>query len=256
MSGKMPVLFVGHGSPMNAIEDNEYTRTWAEMATMINKPEAILSVSAHWYTEGTRITDAPCPKVVYDMYGFPDALYRLVYRPAGSPELARSTKQLISRDVHIDNSWGIDHGTWAVLCRMYPNADIPVFQLSIDASADSRTHFKIGQEIKALREQGVMIFGSGNIVHNLSLVNWDMDGGYPWAVAFDSYIKSKIVSQQYEDVVDYRKAGESAHLAFYTPDHFLPLLYVLGAVDPDDGLTILNESCTMGSISMTCYLFH
>ena len=189
------------------------------------------------------------------MYGFPEALYRVVYQPDGAPELAHEAKDLITRKVEIDNSWGIDHGTWSVLCRMYPKADIPVFQLSVDAQAGAEAHFKIGRELASLREKGVMIFGSGNVVHNLSRVNWSMDDGYPWAYEFDSYIKDRVAAGDYSGVLDYKKAGMAASLAFYTPDHFNPLLYVLGAVDQHDGLTVFNDSCTLGGLSMTCYLF-
>lgn len=255
MSERMPAIFVGHGSPMNAIENNQYTEAWTKTAERIKKPAAILSVSAHWFTQGTKITDAPKPKVVYDMYGFPEALYRVVYQPDGMPALANETNQLIDRNVEIDNTWGIDHGTWSVLRRMYPKADIPVYQLSVDANADAQTHFRIGAEIKALREKGVMILGSGNIVHNLSQINWNMEDGYPWAQEFDTYIMDKVVGRQYHDVIDYKKAGRSAELAFYSPDHFNPLLYVLGTSQTDDRLTVFNNSCTMGALSMTCYLF-
>lgn len=253
---RMPALFVGHGSPMNAIENNEFTRGWEKIASQIPKPEAILSISAHWYTEGSRITDAPHPKMIYDMYGFPDALYEVVYKPKGAPELAQLTKTLITKEVKIDNSWGCDHGTWSVLSKMYPEADIPVFQLSIDGSASAESQFKIGQEISILRDQGILIFGSGNIVHNLSRVSWEMEGGYPWAVEFDAYIKDKIIKRNYQDVINYETAGESSQSAFYTPDHFYPLLYVLGASKEDDQVSIFNDSCTMGSMSMTSYLFN
>ena len=252
---KMPILFVGHGSPMNAIEDNSYTRGWEEIARKIPKPEAILSVSAHWYTQGSRITDAAFPKTIYDMYGFPDELYQVVYNAPGAPELARMTKKLVSREIQIDNSWGIDHGTWSVLHKMYPKADIPVYQLSVDSSASAETHFLIGQELGALREKGVLIFGSGNVVHNLAKINWEMHAGYSWAVEFDDYIKNKIIDKQYRDVIHYERAGKSSELAFFTPDHFYPLLYTLGAAREDDRLSILNNACTMGSLSMTCYLF-
>lgn len=252
---KMPVLFVAHGSPMNAIEDNEYTRNWAKIANEIPKPEAILVVSAHWYTKGSRITDEAHPKMVYDMYGFPDELYKVGYNAVGSPELAHFTKNLIKRDVKIDNSWGYDHGTWSVLRKMYPEADIPVYQLSVDSSANAETQFQIGQEISSLRERGVLIVGSGNIVHNISEISWEMGGGLPWAVDFDNYIKDKIIKRQYENVVNYKSSGKSSELAFHTPDHFYPLLYVLGASRKDDKLSIFNNSCTMGSLSMTSYLF-
>ncbi len=251
----MPVLFVGHGSPMNAIEDNLYTKVWEEIALRIPRPEAILSVSAHWYTNGSRITDAEQPKTIYDMYGFPDELYQVTYPSPGAPELAHITKRLISRDVQIDNSWGIDHGTWSVLHKMYPKADIPVYQLSLDSNAGTETHFRIGQEISTLREKGVLLFASGNVVHNLSKINWGMKTGYPWAVEFDDYIKNKISNRQYQDVLNYELAGDSSELAFYTPDHFYPLLYVLGASKAEDRLSVFNHSCTMGSLSMTSYLF-
>ena len=252
---KMPVLFIAHGTPMNAIEDNEYTRNWTKIASEIPKPKAILAVSAHWYTSGSRITDEAKPKMVYDMFGFPDELYKVQYNAKGSPELAHLTKNLIKRDVKIDNSWGYDHGTWSVLCKMYPKANIPVYQLSVDSSASAETQFQIGQEISSLREKGVLIVGSGNVVHNLSRISWGMEGGLPWAVDFDNYIKDKIIKRQYEDVINYKSAGKSSELAFYTPDHFYPLLYVLGASREEDKLSIFNDSCTLGSLSMTCYLF-
>lgn len=251
---RMPVLFVGHGSPTNAIEDNDYTKSWEKIAREIPKPKAILAVSAHWYTNGSKVTDDANPKMVYDMYGFPEEMYKIEYKAKGAPELAHLTKSLITRDVKIDNSWGYDHGTWSVLCKMYPEADIPVYQLSVDSGAAAEVHFQIGQEISALRDKGVLIFGSGNVVHNLSKISWGMDGGHPWAVDFDNYIKDRIIKKQYQDVVNYKTAGKSSELAFYTPDHFYPLLYVLGASKEDDKLSIFNNSCSMGSLSMTSYL--
>ena len=252
---KMPVLFVGHGSPMNAIEENAYTRGWQEIAAKIPKPAAILAISAHWYTDGSRLSDAAKPRTIYDMYGFPDELYQVKYNAPGAPELARETRKLISRDVQMDNTWGIDHGAWSVLHRMYPAADIPVYQLSVDRRADAETHFQIGRDIDRLREKGVLIFGSGNVVHNLAKINWSMAGGYPWADDFDRYIQAKVAERRFGDVLDYKSAGKAAELAFVTPDHFYPLLYVLGAARPNDKLTVFNDSCTLGSISMTCYLF-
>ena len=252
---RMPALFVGHGTPMNAIEDNAFTKRWVEISENIPRPEAILAISAHWYTEGTRITDEAQPKMVYDMYGFPEELYEVKYNAKGSPELAHSIKGLIKGNVDIDNSWGYDHGTWSVLHKMYPKADIPVVQLSIDRNASAETHFQIGQEINSLRDKGVLIFGSGNVVHNLSKINWEMQGGYSWAVDFDNYIKDKITKRQYKDVINYKTAGESSKSAFYTPEHFYPLLYVLGASREEDRVSVFNDSCTMGSMSMTCYLF-
>ena len=255
MSEKMPVLFVGHGSPMNAIEDNEYVRTWKEIAKKIPKPEAILCISAHWVTSGTRINDQENPKIVYDMYGFPQELYNVKYDANGSNRLAHDTIRYINRSVKIDNSWGIDHGVWSVLCNMYPEADIPIYQLSIDDNISAETHFDIGKDIGILREKGVLIIGSGNVVHNLSKVKWTMEEGYPWALEFDNFIMENIKNKNYENVVHYENAGNSSKLAFLTTEHFYPLLYVLGAAREDDKLSIFNNSCTMGSLSMTCYLF-
>ncbi|HEY5576148.1 MAG TPA: 4,5-DOPA dioxygenase extradiol [Clostridiaceae bacterium] len=252
---KMPVLFVGHGNPMNAIEDNEYSREWIEIAKKIPKPDAILSVSAHWYTNGTKVSDAAKPETVYDMYGFPDELYQVTYNATGAPELAHKIKDMLSTHVEIDNSWGIDHGTWSVLHRMYPKADIPVLQLSVDSLTSFDAHFRIGRELSSLREKGVLIMGSGNIVHNLAMAKWGMDSGFSWADEFDAYIRDKIINRQYEDVINYGNAGKSSEMAFFTPEHFYPLLYVLGASPEEDKITIFNESCTMGSMSMTSYLF-
>ncbi len=252
---KMPALFIGHGSPMNAIEENQYTKNWREIARQIPKPEAILAISAHWYTNGTRIMDEPQPKMIYDMYGFPQELYEINYKAPGAPELAHATKDLIHENVIYDNSWGFDHGTWSVLHVMYPEADIPVYQLSVDGRANGRTHFEIGQQVKDLREKGVLILGSGNVVHNLSKVDFSMSGGYNWAHEFDEYIKNRIEQRAFSDVIDYRKAGPSSEKAFWTPDHFYPLLYVLGASKDEDRLSIFNDSCVLGSLSMTSYLF-
>jgi 4,5-DOPA dioxygenase extradiol len=252
---KMPALFIGHGSPMNAIENNKYTENWTTIAGKLPKPEAILSISAHWCTEGTGIMDETRPRMIYDMYGFPAELYKVEYSASGSPELAALTKNLINRDVKTDNSWGYDHGTWSVLCRMFPEADIPVYQLSLDINASAEEHFRIGREISSLREKGVMILGSGNVVHNLSKINWGMDGGYPWAEEFDNYIKDKITNRQYQEVINYQSAGKASQLAFNTTEHYNPLLYIIGASQEEDKMTIFNDSCLMGSMSMTCYLF-
>lgn len=252
---KIPLLFAGHGSPLNAIEDNEYTKCWQEIAAKIPRPKAILSISAHWYTDGSRINNALQPKVIYDMYGFPDELYRVRYDAPGSPEFAKVTQQLIQREVRVDNSWGIDHGTWAVLCKMYPKADIPVFQLSVDRNASAEDHYQIGQQLRPLRKQGVLIFASGNVVHNLPKVDWHKNDGYSWATEFDRYIRDKIKAGKYQDVINYQNAGKVAELAFHEPDHFYPLLYILGAAEQTDELTVYNDTCTLGALSMTSYLF-
>lgn len=250
----MPVLFAGHGSPMNALEDNEFTRGWETIAQAIPRPRVIISVSAHWYTNGTKVNDSAEPKTVYDMYGFPKGLYEVVYRPKGSPEFARKVKGLLENDTQADNSWGLDHGTWAVLVKMYPKADIPVFQFSIDRNLSAAEHFVLGQKLYELRKEGALIFGSGNIVHNLSLINWGMDRGYTWAYEFDGYIKDRILKKDFLGAADFGNEGEAAKKAFFTPEHFYPLMYVLGAADREDQIEVFNESCVLGSLSMTCYL--
>ncbi len=253
---KMPVIFVGHGSPMNAIEDNTYTRGWREMAKKIPNPKAIISISAHWYTKGTKTMNEETPKTIYDMYGFPKELYEIIYNPPGNPRLAETAKKLITKESVFDNSWGIDHGTWSVLVHMYPKRDVPLFQISIDAAAPPEAHYKIGQELKVLREKGVLLFGTGNIVHNLRLVDWNMeDTGFDWAYEFDGFIKENIQSGNHENIMNYVGLGETAKLAVPITDHFNPILYILGATDKDDKISAYNESCMMGSLSMTSYLF-
>ncbi len=252
---RMPVLFVGHGSPMNAIEDNAFTRSWKEIAGSFRRPKAILSVSAHWYTRGTRTTDSPDPKTVYDMYGFPRKLYEVKYRPMGSPALAKEVSSLLPRHVEIDNGWGIDHGTWSVLVHMYPDVDIPVVQLSIDRDAGPEEHYRIGRALAPLREEGVLLFGTGNVVHNLARIDWTMEqGGYPWADAFDRYIQDAVTNWRHEDAIFYERAGDAAKHAFYTPEHYDPLLYVLGAAQEGEQVHVFNEARVLGSLSMTGYL--
>ena len=253
---KMPVLFVGHGSPMNAIEDNNYSRTWKKMADGIPKPEVILSVSAHWYTKETKILNAETPKTIYDMVGFPKELYEVRYNTTGSPRVAEVSRGLISRETQYDNSWGIDHGTWSVLVHMYPDGDIPVFQISIDADASPEAHYTIGKELRALKDQGVLLFGTGNIVHNLRLVDWNKAGeGFSWAYEFDEYIYENIMKKNHEAILKFNELGNIARLAVPTPDHFYPLLYVLGATDESDSIRVYNKSCELGSLSMTAYIW-
>ncbi|MEA5016574.1 MAG: 4,5-DOPA dioxygenase extradiol [Candidatus Limiplasma sp.] len=251
---RMPVLFVGHGSPMNAIENNRYTAQWEALGTRLPRPEAILSVSAHWFTRGTKIADTDAPETIYDMYGFPKALYQIQYNAPGAPRLAREAERLIRRSVAVDNTWGLDHGTWSVLRRIYPQADIPVFQLSVDRSAPAEVHYQIGRELRSLRDQGVLLLGSGNIVHNLALVDWTLNGGYAWAEDFDGYIRQRILEGRHEDVAHFERAGASAALAVPLMDHFAPLLYVLGAAGEDDPVSFFNNGYVLGSLSMTCCL--
>jgi len=253
---RMPVIFVGHGSPMNAIEDNEYSRTWKGIAETLPKPEVILSISAHWFTKGTRIMNEKAPKTIYDMYGFPKELYEIIYDAPGSPETARIARELISKETVYDNSWGIDHGTWSVLVHMYPERDIPVFQISIDAYAPPEEHYQIGKDLKSLREKGVLIFCTGNIVHNLRLVDWHMGSkGFDWAYEFDEFIYENIIHKAYHNILRYKEMSEAAKYAVPIPDHFYPLLYALGAVDNGDKVSVFNKSCELGSLTMTGYIW-
>jgi 4,5-DOPA dioxygenase extradiol len=251
----MPVLFVGHGSPMNAIEDNRYSRVWHSLASRIPKPKAILSISAHWVTEGNCVNNQENPKTVYDMYGFPQELYDVIYSPLGVPDLANKVLDLLGDKTRVDNHWGIDHGTWSVLNHMFPAADIPTMQLSIDSKATMEEHFQIGQKLQSLRGEGILILGSGNVVHNLSLVDWGNPGGEPWAVEFDQYIKQSILNHDYKKVIDYQLAGSASVRAFYTTEHYVPLLVALGSSTTKDSIHVFNGECIMGSISMTGYLF-
>ena len=254
-SAKMPLAFIGHGSPMNAIHKNEYTMNWASLARTIPKPQGILAISAHWVTEGTRVNTAMNPRIIYDMEGFPEALYKVKYQPQGFPKLARYIQSTIQEPVKPDNTWWVDHGVWSILCHMYPAADIPVVVMSIDRKLEAAEYFQLGQTLKSLRSQGILILGSGNIVHNLAKLEWEMQSGYSWAEEFDTYIQEKVLQRQYDGVINYRQAGPHAKLAFHTNEHFAPLLYVIAASQAADTISVFNNSCILGSVSMTSYFF-
>jgi len=246
----MPVLFVGHGNPMNAIEKNDYSNQWAGLGKALPKPKAILVVSAHWLTNGTKVTAMERPKTIHDFGGFPDELFAQQYLANGSPEFAKEVQSLVTKTkVQTDFEWGLDHGTWSVLLPMYPNADIPVFQLSIDYSQPPQYHYDLAKELSALRKKGVLIIGSGNIVHNLGMIDW---GGkaYDWAIEFDEKIKKFIDEQNHAGVINYDKLGTIAKLAVPTNDHYLPLLYSLALQEKNDSLSYFNAKCEMGSMSM------
>ena len=250
----MPLVFIGHGSPMNAIEDNDFTESWAALGRDLSKPEAVLVVSAHWYDRGLRVQAAERPGMIYDMYGFPDELYRVVYEAPGSPRLADRVRELLGPDqVSLDETRGFDHGNWAVLCRLYPEQTIPVIQLSLNYNLSPTEHFDLGRKLRPLREEGVLILGSGNVVHNLRLIDWDLPGGYDWADSFDEYIRRAVLSGDFAAAVDFSRAGAAAARAVPTPDHYLPLLYVLGAAGADEPIEVFNNQRVMGSMSMTCY---
>jgi 4,5-DOPA dioxygenase extradiol len=250
----MPVMFVGHGSPMNAIEDNLFSQAWRQIAPTLPTPKAILSVSAHWLTRGTKALTVPNPKTIHDFYGFPPELYAIEYSAPGSPQLAEEALTLLGEMATADTGWGLDHGTWSVLHVMYPEADIPVFQLSIDRIATPQERFNIGARLKPLRERDVLIMGSGNVVHNLGILDFSLDGGFDWAYEFDDFITDRILERDYASILQYRE-NAAARLAVPTTEHFDPLLYVLGATSETDTVTMYNKACIAGSVSMTSYIF-
>lgn len=246
---KMPLVFVGHGNPMNAIEDNEFSRAWARLGRELPRPRAILCVSAHWETDETCVTSAQRPETIHDFSGFPAELNHMEYPAPGSPALARKVMDSTRyARIRHDRSWGLDHGAWSVLCRMYPLADIPVVQLSLDAGAPPYFHYELGRELAPLRKEGVLILGSGNMVHNLGVMAWQEDG-FDWAVECDAAMARCIEAGDHDALVEYEGLPH-ARQAIPTEEHYLPLLYVLGAKDPGEGVTFFNERVTLGSISM------
>ncbi len=249
----MPTLFIGHGNPMNAIEENVYSAAWREAAASIPRPKAILCISAHWETEGTFVTAMTQPKTIHDFYGFTDELYQVQYPAPGSPELAVRIKSLVSSTaVRLDDgySWGLDHGAWSVLRRMYPDADIPTVQLSLDRTQHPRFHYDLGAELAPLRSEGVLIVGSGNIVHNLRLLQWDAREPYPWATEFDHKSAELILAGEHDRLVAYPALGEAARLSIPTNEHYLPLLYILALQQPGEPASFFAEGMPLGSISM------
>jgi 4,5-DOPA dioxygenase extradiol len=247
---KMPVMFAGHGNPMNAIEDNEFSTAWAEMGRLVPKPKAILCVSAHWETAGTQVTAMPDPETIHDFFGFPNKLYERNYNAPGSPALAGIVQELVGTTrVKADRDRGIDHGAWSVLCHMFPAADVPVVQLSLDHTRDAAVHYGIAGELRRLRNSGVLIIGSGNIVHNLRVIDWS-GGAFDWAIEFDEKIKGLILAKDHESIIEYHKLGKSARLSVPTNEHYLPLLYALALQDADDKVSFFTERVTLGSVSM------
>ena len=253
---KMPVLFVGHGSPMNAIENNEFSNYWKKLAIEIEKPKAVLCISAHWLTRGTFVTAMDFPKTIHDFGGFPKELNEASYPAPGSPELALETSKLItSTSVGLDHDWGLDHGTWSIVKNMYPDAEIPVLQLSIDYNKPANYHYELAKEISALRKKGVLIIGSGNMVHNLGKVAWDKmnepNYGFDWAIEMNDIFKKKIEAHDHQALIQYEKLSTSALLAIPTPDHYYPLLYSLGLQEKDDSIQFFNDKLVAGSLTMT-----
>ena len=252
----MPVLFIGHGSPMNGIEDNEFSERWKAMAKEIPMPAAVLVVSAHWFSKGTRITTMDFPKTIHDFGGFPQELFDVQYNAPGNPVLAKETANLLqSAHVELDHDWGLDHGAWTIIRHMYPEAKIPVLQLSIDYTKGPQYHFELAKELLALRKKGVLIIGSGNMVHNLRMVAWDkmneQEYGYDWALKMNDTFKRLISTGDFKPLINYESLGAEAKLAIPTPEHYLPLMYTLGLKGNRDNISFFNDKAVAGSLTMT-----
>lgn len=253
---KMPVLFLGHGSPMNAIEENDFVKGFRTIALSIPKPKAIICVSAHWETNGTFITAMQQPKTIHDFGGFPNALYEVQYPAPGSPALAKEVKeQITGTNIGLDEKWGLDHGAWSVIKHLYPNADIPVLELSLDYTKGPQYHYDLAKQLHNLRSKGVLIIGSGNMVHNLGMVAWDKLNagpyGYDWALEASAKIKQFITDGNHQALINYGAQGKSFQLAIPSPDHYLPLLYSLALKDEKDDISFFNDEPVAGSLTMT-----
>ena len=248
---RMPVAFFGHGSPMNTLDQNQYTEAWRALGDAMPKPKAILSVSAHWYTRGTAVTAMESPKTIHDFYGFPQALFDVQYPAPGDPELASRVRDLLAPlEVHRDHSWGLDHGTWSVLKHVYPRADIPVVQLSIDGTQPPQFHYDTGKRLAPLRDEGVLVVGSGNVVHNLRLMKRSGGPAYDWSVRFNERIREALAARDHATLVDFERLGEDARLSVPTPEHYLPLLYIAGLQGEDETMSFPVDGYDLGSVSM------
>jgi 4,5-DOPA dioxygenase extradiol len=255
-SDRMPVLFVGHGSPMNGIENNDFSKTWHELPKQFPKPSAILCISAHWLTRGTLITAMDHPKTIHDFGGFPDALFQVQYPAPGNAQLAKETTQIVKKtQVGLDHDWGLDHGAWTVIRHMYPDASIPVLQFSIDYHKPASYHYELAKELSVLRDKGVLILGSGNMVHNLRMVAWDKmntpNYGFDWAIEMNGLFKQKIADADHQALLKYESLHKAALLAIPTPDHYWPLIYTLGLQQPREDIKFFNDSLVAGSLTMT-----
>jgi 4,5-DOPA dioxygenase extradiol len=253
MSNRMPVVFFGHGNPMNAIQRNAYTDGWSRIGKSLPRPKGILSVSAHWYLPGMHVTAMDYPRTIHDFGGFPRELYAYEYPAPGDAALARRVQEILAPlQVESDRQWGLDHGTWAVLCHAYPEADVPIVQLSIDERQPARFHFETGRRMAALRDEGILVMGTGNLVHNLHAYAWGRHPVEPfdWAIRFEEKARSWISASEFEPLINYESLGRDAMLSAPTPDHYLPLLYILGAAEPGENVTYPVEGIDGGSVSM------
>ncbi|RZJ80952.1 MAG: 4,5-DOPA dioxygenase extradiol [Flavobacterium sp.] len=250
----MPALFMGHGSPMNGIEQNEFSEKWYQIAQNIPTPKAVLVVSAHWFTRGTKITAMDFPPTIHDFGGFPQTLFDVQYPASGNPELAKETADLVkSTDIFLDHDWGLDHGAWSVVKHMYPEANIPILQLSIDYTKGAQYHYDLAKELSALRKKGVLILGSGNMVHNLRMMSWEMinGGGYDWAIEANDKFKTAILNKNHSALINYQNMGSDVMLGIPTPEHYLPLMYTLGLQSDDEPAILFNDKAVGGSLTMT-----
>lgn len=257
ITDQMPVLFIGHGNPMNAIIENTYSKNWMEIGKELPFPKAILCISAHWLTNGTSVTMTDKPRTIHDFGGFPDALFKVEYPAPGAVDYAKmAISSVTSAKVHEDFEWGLDHGAWSVLKNMYPQANVPVFQMSIDYGKVPQYHYDLARQLFSLRNKGVLIVASGNIVHNLGMVSWgDKEKKFDWAVEFDAIVKKNIEDNNPAPLVDYQKLGRLATMAHPTNDHYLPLMYTLGLRSKTDNFRFFNDSFDLGSISMRSVIF-
>ncbi len=251
----MPVLFLGHGSPMNAIEENEFVRGFRTVASQLPLPKAILCISAHWETKGTFVTAMQFPKTIHDFGGFPKALFEVKYPASGSPELAKETQSIIKKtNIELDDSWGLDHGAWSVLKHLYPNANIPVIQMSLDYTQHPKYHYELAKELNALRSKGILIIGSGNMVHNLGRVEWSKLNepfGFDWALEANEKMKSFILNNDHSSLINYSQLGMAFQLSIPTPEHFLPLIYAVALKGENDSIQFFNDKPVAGSLTMT-----
>lgn len=259
MSNPLPTIFFGHGNPLNALRQNSYTESWAAIGKSLPRPRAILCISAHWYVPGTAVTAMPAPRTIHDFGGFPRELYDVQYPAPGSPALATRVRDLLAPVlVELDHyNWGLDHGTWSVLCHVFPSADIPVVQLSIDETQPPEFHYKLAQQLGPLRDEGILVMGSGNIVHNLHTYAWGRHEVEPfaWAVTFEQKARAFLITADDERLVAYESLGRDALLSVPTPEHYLPLIYVLGLRRPGEQVTFPVEGFDGGSISMLAVQF-
>jgi 4,5-DOPA dioxygenase extradiol len=248
----MPAVFIGHGSPMNTLAHNQYTDVWKEIGETVPRPTAILAVSAHWYIRGTAVTAMQTPKTIHDFGGFPKALFDFQYPAPGSTALAKRVGEVLAPlAVRMDESWGLDHGTWSVLAHVFPQADIPVVQLSIDATQPPAFHYDLGKRLASLRDEGVLVFASGNVVHNLGVLNWSGDApAYDWAVRFNDVVRDQVQRRDHQPLIEYQEMGDDARMAIPTPEHYLPLLYILGLQGESEPATIAVDGLQNASISM------